>query len=138
LPRVRWSLRNNNNYEQTGVLISLNYFATNRRQFLENFYEKSKRSILKARTEGPAAYVLPASDPRPGAQAELLRVMQKQGVEVSRATQEFSVRVPGRPAVARRDSGGVQTDARPQGPAENRMFPAGSYIIRMDQPYSRI
>ena len=31
LPRVRWSLRNNNNYEQTGLLISLNYFASNRR-----------------------------------------------------------------------------------------------------------
>src|SRR6185437_14246089 len=57
LPRVKWSLRNNNNYEETGLLVSLNYFANNRRQFLENFYEKSKRSILKARTEGPAAYV---------------------------------------------------------------------------------
>ena len=73
LPRVKWSLRNNNNYEQTGVLVSLNYFATNKRLFLQNFYEKSKRSILKAKTEGPAAYVLPANDPRPGAQAELLR-----------------------------------------------------------------
>jgi hypothetical protein len=43
LPRVKWSLRNNNNYEQTGLLVSLNYFANNRAQFLENFYEKSKR-----------------------------------------------------------------------------------------------
>ena len=70
---MKWSLRNNNNYEQTGLLVSLNYFATNRHQFLQNFYEKSKRSILKAKTEGPAAYVLPADDPRPGAQAELLQ-----------------------------------------------------------------
>ena len=37
LPRVKWSLRNNNNYEQTGVLVSLNYFATNKRLFLQNF-----------------------------------------------------------------------------------------------------
>src|SRR5688572_6762923 len=96
LPRVKWSLRNNNNYEQTGVLVSLNYFATNKRLFLQNFYEKSKRSILKAKTEGPAAYVLPANDPRPGAQAELLRVMQKQRVEISRATAAFTVSVPGR------------------------------------------
>jgi len=51
LPRVKWSLRNNNNYEQTGLLVSLSYFANNRAQFLENFWEKSKRSILKARTE---------------------------------------------------------------------------------------
>ena len=59
LPRVMWSLRNNNNYIQTGLLVSLSYVANNRRQLIENFYEKSKRSILKARTEGPAAWVLP-------------------------------------------------------------------------------
>src|SRR3954454_24618286 len=29
IPRVRWSLRNNNNYEMTGLLVSLNYFANN-------------------------------------------------------------------------------------------------------------
>src|SRR5947207_4989069 len=67
LPRVMWSLRDNNNYEQTGLLVSLSYFANNRRLFLQNFWEKSKRSVLKARTEGPAAYVFPSNDPRLGA-----------------------------------------------------------------------
>src|SRR6185312_14341234 len=66
LPRVKWSLRDNNNYEQTGLLVSLEYFAQNRQLFLENFYTKAKRSILKAMTEGPAAYVLPADDSRLG------------------------------------------------------------------------
>src|SRR6476659_6079344 len=94
LPRVMWSLRNNNNYEQTGLLVSLNYIAANRHQILQNFYEKSKRSILKAKVEGPAAYVLTADERRPGAQAELLRVLQKQHVEISRATAPFSVNVP--------------------------------------------
>ena len=116
LPKAMWSLRNNNNYQQTGLLVSLGYFANNRRQFLWNFYEKSKRSILKASTEGPAAYVLPASDPRLGTQAELLRVLQKQRVEVSRAVGPFSVKVKN----------------------ETKDYPAGSYIVRMDQPYSRI
>ena len=152
LPYVKWSLRNNNNYEQTGLLVSLSYFANNRQLFLTNFWEKSKRSILKAKTEGPAAYVLSANDPRPGAQAELLRVMQKQAVEISRATAAFTVSMPvkrpaagsgraGRGAAA----GGTDadaTDAVPAVPAvpttETRQFPAGSYIIRMDQPYSRI
>src|SRR5580765_639728 len=95
-PRVRWSLRNNNNYEMTGILLSENYIANNRVYFLRNFYEKSKRSVLKAKTEGPAAYVLPASDPRLGSQAELLRVLQKQGVEISRASAAFTVGVPQR------------------------------------------
>lgn len=151
LPYVKWSLRNNNNYEQTGLLVSLNYFANNRRLFLTNFWEKSKRSILKAKTEGPAAYVLSANDPRPGAQAELLRVLQKQAVEISRATAAFSVTVPvKRPAAGggRGGRGGASgtdtaatdaTRAAPTAPkTETRQFPAGSYIIRMDQPYSRI
>jgi len=38
LPRVMWSLRNNNNYIQTGLLVSLSYVANNRRQLIENFY----------------------------------------------------------------------------------------------------
>jgi antitoxin (DNA-binding transcriptional repressor) of toxin-antitoxin stability system len=201
LPKVKWSLRNNNNYEQTGLLVSLSYFANNRQQFLENFYEKSKRSILKARVEGPAAYILPADDRRPGAQAELLRILQKQHVEISRATAPFSVLVPvprprtppspnapsgDRPAdslkrtdttrvadrprvadtlrvadrprvadsarVADRprvgDSARADTIKPPITPfdtlplsvqrTELRQFPSGSYIIRMDQPYSRI
>jgi len=166
LSRVRWSIRNNNNYEQTGLIVSLNYFANNRAYFLRNFYEKSKRSILKPKVEGPAAYVFPASDARPGAQAELLRVMQKQGVEISRATAAFTVKLPVKPAPAaggrggRGGRGGSAAPAAGSGeagaaptaaagqtgqaapPAKpepvTKEFPAGSYIIRMDQPYSRI
>lgn len=138
LPKVRWSLRNNNNYEQTGLLVSMSYIADHRELFLRNFYEKSKRSVLKARTEGPAAYVLPADDRRPGAQAELLRVLQKQRVEISRATAPFTVTMPARKAgpAGRRGGCCARSDSA-RGP-ETRTFPAGSYIVRMDQPYSRI
>jgi hypothetical protein len=157
LPKALWSQRNNNNYQQTGLLTSLHYFAANKELFLRNFYTKSKRSILKARTEGPAAYVLTADDPRPGAQADLLRVLQKQGVEISRATSSFTVTVPGKKAPPRVNStatdgsGGSGGSGGPSGqdgqegrdksasPAPStRTFPAGSYIVRMDQPYSRI
>ena len=154
LPRVMWSLRNNNNYEQTGLLVSLNYVTNNRRQILQNFYEKSKRSILKARTEGPAAWVLSANDPRLGTQADLLKVMQRQAVEISRATSAFSVTATvkrvaaaggrgGRGGVAGAGGAGGEADAvATPAPAavqtETHQFPAGSYIIRMDQPYSRI
>jgi len=140
LPKVKWSLRNNNNYEQTGVLVSLSYFANNRRQFLENFYQKSKRSVLKAKSEGPAAYVLPADDRRPGAQAELLNVLRKQAVEISRATAPFTVTVPSN-STARRGGRGADSSAKPDSASTattTRTFPAGSYIVRMDQPYSRI
>jgi len=160
LAKTRWSQRNNNNYEQTGLLTSLHYFAANRGLFLHNFYLKSKRSILKAKTEGPAAYVLPGDDPRPGAQADLLRILHKQGVEITRATREFTValpakRPPPRPRTTNdsQSGDGNSTDlhdgrngqerqgADSRGRASQpttRTFPAGSFIVRMDQPYSRI
>jgi hypothetical protein len=138
LPRVMWSLRNNNNYEQTGVLVSLAYFANNRRQFLENFYEKSKRSILKAHTEGPAAYVFPGDDPRPGAQARLLRILQKQHVEISRATAPFTVTLPARGGISSKTDSSRGRGSDSSAAPKTRTLPAGSYIVRMDQPYSRI
>ena len=90
LPKAKWSQRNNNNYQQTGVLTALSYFAGNNKLFLRNFYLKSKRSIEKPKNAGPAAYVFPVDDPRPGGQAELLRLLQKQGAEISRATSSFT------------------------------------------------
>ncbi|MBX7184641.1 MAG: hypothetical protein K1Y01_05785 [Vicinamibacteria bacterium] len=140
LAKAMWSQRNNNNYQQTGLLTSLHYFAANNRLFLRNFYTKSKRAILKAKTEGPAAYVLPADDPRQGAQADLLRTLQKQGVEISRATAEFTVTLPAKKAAAREGNGAAGAEGKAPEPPKptTRTFPAGSYIVRMDQPYSRI
>ena len=159
LPKTNWSQRNNNNYEETGLLVSLNQFADNSQYFLKNFYLKSKRSVLKPKTEGPSAYVFPGDDPRLGAQAELLRILQLQRVEISRATKEFSVKVPGKSRPAKQLTndettnarGGAATDQdgqrdrqaegnqRKTAPVmETRTFPAGSYIVRMDQPFSRV
>ncbi len=141
------------------MLTALHYFAGNGKLFLRNFYIKSKRSILKARTEGPAAYVFTGDERRPGSQAALLRILQKQGVEISRATAEFTVTLPAkksppRPVTTDNGSGGSNggpqagqdgrdrqegqdgKDSKPQ--PTTRTFPAGSYIVRMDQPYSRI
>jgi hypothetical protein len=141
LPKTLWSQRDNNNYEQTGLLTSLHYFNENKRLFLKNFYLKAKRSVMKPSAEGPAAYVLPADDPRPGLQAELLRVLQKQAVEISRATSAFTVALPIKKPVkgSKKDEGKDKVNEREAPPAPtSREFPAGSYIIRMDQPYSRI
>src|SRR5213592_1474940 len=105
LPRVKWSQRNNNNYEETALLVSLDYFNQNQKLFLKNFYLKSKRSIEKPKVEGPAAYVFPGDDPRTGNQATLLRVLQAQGCEISRATAPFTVNVK-RPSSGRGGSRG--------------------------------
>src|ERR1700722_7910075 len=139
LPKTLWSQRDNNNYEETGLLTSLHYFNENKRMFLKDFYIKSKRSIQKPNEEGPAPYVLPGDDPRSELQAELLQVMDKQKVEISRATSAFIVTFPPK----KKEEAGktpekkeAKKDEKPE--PTSKTFPAGSYVIRMDQPYSRI
>jgi zinc carboxypeptidase len=137
-PKALWSQRDNNNYEETGLLTSLHFFNENKRLFLKNFYLKAKRSVTKPTEEGPAAYVLPASEPRGELQAELLRVLQKQAVEISRATSAFSVSLPAKKPKRAASSSGTQESKEKESGPTIREFPAGSYIVRMDQPYSRI
>jgi hypothetical protein len=187
LPKAMWSQRNNNNYEQTGLLTSLHYFAKEKEFFLKNFYLKAKRSISKPGKEGPAAYVFPADDSRPGAQAALLEILRKQGCEISRSTAAFTVKLPAKkpakpaaagekeskpaeaspstdqpkeaaptatppPEAAAREAGAKDASAKdasgkeagagdkPKAPPQPTIvqLPAGSYIVRMDQPYSRV
>ena len=138
LPKVLWSQRDNNNYEETGLLTSLHFFTENKQRFLKNFYLKAKRSTTKPSEEGPAAYVLPGDDPRPGLQAELLQVLEKQAVEISRAKSAFTVTLPAKKP-KEPGKGKDRKEEKSEAPARTtREFPAGSYIIRMDQPYSRI
>ncbi len=141
LPKVLWSQRDNNNYEQSGLLTALYYFAQNRRHFLDNFWLKSKRSIEKPHLAGPAAYVLTADDPDKGAQMHLLHVLHLQHVEISRATAPFTVEVADetwRVDGDKADRTAIAPVEPPRVAAIPRTFPAGSWIIRMDQPYSRI
>jgi zinc carboxypeptidase len=145
LPKTLWSQRDNNNYEETGLLTSLHYFNENKRLFLKNFYLKAKRSVTKPTAEGPVAYILPPDDSRTDSQAELLRVLQKQGVEISRATAAFTIKLPvkktAKPKNDDKEKAAAAAGAAAPAPAPaptTRDFPAGSYIVRMDQPYSRI
>ncbi len=111
LPRVKWSLRNNVNMQQSALLLAMNYTARNKETFLKNFWLKSKRSVAKATTEGPAAYVIDHTA-RPNEAASLMAQLKLHGVEVQRLSQETEV-------------GGVK-------------HPAGAFVVRMDQPFSRL
>ena len=135
LPKTMWSQRNNNNYQETAMIVSLANFATNGKYFLRNFYLKSKNSILKPKQAGPAAYVFPADDPRPGGQAQLLHLLQMQGCEVHKTKAAFTVTMP---AAKSDKSDKSDKDKKEDTKPKTREFPAGSYIVRMDQPYSRI
>ncbi|HXI90551.1 MAG TPA: M14 family zinc carboxypeptidase, partial [Blastocatellia bacterium] len=112
LPWVKWSIRNNINMQQSAILFAMNYVANQKDRFLNNFYIKSKRSVSKASNEGPYAWVIPGDTPRPVEAADTVNLLRLMGVEIQTATKEFAVK--------------------------DQKFPAGSYIIRMDQPYSRM
>ena len=150
LPNVKWSARDNINMQESAILFGMNNVATNGQKFLNNFYLKSKRAVAKARTEGPAAWVFPADDPRPAEQASVLDLFELQGIEVHRTEKE--IRLPaaesGRDSDSRKEKPGeksaekssLDSSARSKEekkPAET-IIPAGSYVVRMDQPYSRL
>jgi hypothetical protein len=158
-PKVRWSLRNNTNYEESGVLVALGYMADNHEHMLRLFWTLAGRAIAKASTEGPAAYVFPADQQRRGQLRDLLNLLHTMGIEVQRSDRPITL-APGWPprkpeaagetkgrtggaAGARADTGPAGKDARPSGKdakpeKETITFPAGSFVIRMDQPYSRL
>lgn len=112
LRSVRWSIRNNTNLMQSGLLMGLSNVASNKEKFLHNYYLKSKRSVLKPWTEGPAAYVLSPKKGREWNLGELKTLMARQGVEVTTLQSELTV--------------------------GNEKHAPGSLVVRMDQPYCRM
>ena len=111
-PRVKWSLRNNVNMQESAILLAMNFVSNNKDRFLKNFYLKSKRSVAKATNEGPAAWVIPSDQARIVEAADMVNLLRLMGVEVHKADKEISIK--------------------------DQKFPAGSYVVRMDQPYSRM
>lgn len=122
-PVVTWSQRDNNNYEQSALLTTLAYFSRNTQHFMENFYLKSKRAVLKPTLDGPAAYVLPANDAELNRQIQLLQVMKLQHVEISRLEEDATTLLP--------------ASKRGDKPVSEKLA-AGSFVIRLDQPYARV
>jgi Zinc carboxypeptidase len=108
---ANWSRRNNANYMQTGVLSGLQLTAMFPNLVVENFYQKTRNSIESGKTEAPFAFVIPVQ--RDGTRvAELVNILRAQGIEVGRATGEIKI--------------------------SDGTFPAGSYVIKRDQPYGRL
>ena len=143
LAKVKWSARNNINMQESAILFGMNNLAGNGQKFLTNFYLKSKRAVEKARTEGPAAWVFPADDPRPGEQARFLNLLQAQGVEVHRTEKEIHLPAGENKAEAQGKAAGARpaqekSEAKEDKKTAETVIPAGSYVIRMDQPYSRL
>jgi hypothetical protein len=107
---VRWCIRNNINYQQSALLIALNYMARNGHRYLDQFYRKSVRAVERGRAkDGPNAFQIPANQARPVEAANLVNLLRFHGIEVQRADRAFK-------------AGGVDVAG-------------GDYLVRLDQPY---
>jgi hypothetical protein len=106
-----FSRRNNTNYMQTGVLSALQLTAAFPNLIVDNSYRKTKNSIEAGKTEPPHGFVIPVQRDMTRV-AELVNILRVQRIEVGQATSEIKV-----------------TDGT---------FPAGSYVIKRDQPYGRL
>ena len=104
-----WSLRNNTNYMQAGVLNALHLVAQNRRRVLEQFWTKSNNAVRRGRTEKPYAWVVPAAQERRADAAYMLNLLRRQGIELHRAAAD-----------------GRYGEVRVR---------RGDFVVRMDQPY---
>ena len=96
---------------QTGVLSALQLTSMFPNLVVDNFYRKTKNSIEAGKTEAPHGYVIPVQRDMTRV-AELVNILRVQRIEIGQATSEIKT-----------------TDGT---------FPAGSYVIKRDQPYGRL
>jgi hypothetical protein len=107
--KFMWSLRNNTNYMESGCLAALDYAAKNAKEMLRDFYRKGFNSWQKGVKGKPYAFAIPEDQGDRKRVAEMVGLLIAQGLEVGRAAAPFKV-------------------------AEGE-FPAGTYVVRLDQPY---
>src|SRR5688572_14215364 len=109
---VDWSIRNSVNYAVSGVLTALELTSKFPQMVVENFYKKSMNSVQTGQTKAPFAFVIPAGQADQTRVNRVVNLLRRQAIEVHRASAEVK----------------VGKDA----------FAAGSYIIKLNQPYGRL
>jgi hypothetical protein len=108
-PGGAWGLPDIVNYQESGALALLSNAARNRRYWLENFYGINQRAVQKW-PAWPAAWVIPAEQANRAGLQYVLRILTMGDVEVHRASAAFT--------------------------AGGRNYPAGTYVVPMNQPYA--
>lgn len=93
---------------QMDALISMTHTAAiDREKYLSDFYQVSERAVHPV--AGPYAYVVSPEQVDPAMTVKLVKTLQDAGVEVQKASAGFT--------------------------ADGKSFPAGSYVIALNQPY---
>ncbi len=104
-----WRLRNLVDYELTLTFSLIDTVARYRQDLLLGSYQLAQRAIENTDKGQPYAFVIPARQHDPLTVLKMIDVLLFGGVEVQRATADFV--------------------------ADRRSYPAGSYVVKMAQPY---
>ena len=107
--QVTWSARDNLNYQETGALAALDDTARRSKEMLRNFYRKAWDSWQKGLTQPPYAFLIPEDQGDPARVAQMIGRLVGQQIEVDRAQSAIQLK--------------------------EGNFPAGTYVVRLDQPY---
>jgi Zinc carboxypeptidase len=106
---VTWSARDNLNYQETGALVALEETARQSKEMLRNFYKKSWNSWQKGLTQPPYAFLIPKDQGDPARVAQMVGRLIGQHIEVGQAQSEIQL--------------------------HEGSFSAGTFVVRLDQPY---
>ena len=106
---VLWSARDNLNYQETAALSVLDYSAGSAKSMLRNFYRKGWDSWQKGLNEPPYAFLIPDGQGDRTRVAQMVGRLLGQHIEVGRAQGELKL--------------------------NDGDYPAGTYVVRLDQPY---
>jgi Zinc carboxypeptidase len=104
-----WSARDNVNYNETALLAALDDSAQQAQTLLNNFYLKGLHSYRRGLDEAPYGFIIPAGQGDPTRVAQLVARLLSLGVEVQRASSALTLK--------------------------EGSWPAGTYVVRLDQPY---
>jgi Zinc carboxypeptidase len=105
----RWSARDNLNYMETAALAALDRVAQEPKTLLKNFYLKGLHSYQAGLSEAPYGFLIPEDQGDPTRVAQLVARLISLGIEVQRAAAPLTLK--------------------------DGAYPAGTYVIRLDQPY---
>ena len=108
-PGGTWRLRDIIDYELIAAEALVKLASEQREDYVRNFVAMGRRALETGKTKAPYAFVIPAGQGDAGAVERLVDVLRVGRVEVGRATAAFT-------------AGGAT-------------YAAGSYVVRMDQPY---
>jgi hypothetical protein len=106
---VDWSIRNSINYAQSGLLTALELTSKFPTMVVENFYKKSANAVKRGQDKAPHAFVIAAGQKDQTQVDRVANLLRRQAIEVHRASSEIKTK--------------------------EGTFPAGSYIVRLNQPY---